>query len=215
MKFALLLLAACTKSMEHPDATPAIDAFVFDDAGHVDDGVATRKQCTSHFTGTLPDLSFGRMDGYLRAIVPVDAHDCNGDSNHIHLQVEVMSTIYDIAVDVTGDTGDDVHTTTRDIAAMPGGPWTEGFHTGVLNDYISLAMVHSVDMPLFTKQQMIDALNADLATANHISIFAIPYGPDGAHLVHRNGSGHDGMIVTEPLSSPAHARLLSFTGQSF
>lgn len=215
MKFALLLLAACTKSMEHPDAAPEIDAFVFDDAGHVDDGAPTRKQCTSHFTGTLPGLNFGRMDGYLRAIVPVDSHDCNGDSNHIHLQIEVMATIYDIAVDVTGDDGDDVHTTTRDIDAMPGGPWSEGFHTGVLNDYISLAAVHSIDMPLFTKQQMIDALNADLATANHISVYAIPYGPDGAHLVHRNGSGHDGMIVTEPLSSPAHARLLSFTGQSF
>jgi hypothetical protein len=50
---------------------------------------------------------------------------------------------------------------------------------------------------------------------NHISVFGTGYGPDGAHLIHRNGQGHDGLLVTQPLSTPAHARLFSFTTQAF
>lgn len=43
----------------------------------------------------------------------------------------------------------------------------------------------------------------------------VTYGGNGGHLVHRNGNGHDGMIVTEPLSSPAKLRVLSFTNIVF
>ena len=37
----------------------------------------------------------------------------------------------------------------------------------------------------------------------------------GGHLVHRNGNGHDGMIVTAPLSQPSYFRLLNFTDVTF
>jgi hypothetical protein len=56
---------------------------------------------------------------------------------------------------------------------------------------------------------------ADLANANHISIYGTGYGPDGAHLIHRNGGGHDGLLITQPLSTPSHARLFSFSSQAF
>ncbi len=70
-------------------------------------------------------------------------------------------------------------------------------------------------MPLETRNQIASDLTAELANVNHISVFGTGYGPDGAHLIHRNGGGHDGLVVTNPLSSPAHARLFSFTNQAF
>jgi len=131
------------------------------------------------------------------------------------LQIRMNAMIYDIAIDVTDEATmtDDVHTTTRD-AALPGDPWSEGWHTGVLADYTSFGL-HSTDLALDSKADLVQTLQTDLATANHVSIYATSYGPDGAHLVHRNGSGHDGILVTEPLSTPAHLRFFSFTDQSF
>jgi hypothetical protein len=122
-------------------------------------------------------------------------------------------SIYDVAVNVGSATQDDVHTTTRELD-LP--VWSEGWHTGalVLEDYVSLG-VHSTDIPLGTHTQNIADVMADLTNVNHISIYGIGYGPDGAHLIHRNGGGHDGLLVTEPLSVPAHARLFSFSTLSF
>lgn len=142
-------------------------------------------------------------------------NSCNADDAHVHLQIKMAGAIYDVAVDATDAQThvDDVHTYAMD-AALPGAAWSEGFHTGITNDYVALG-VHSAQLVLETKQQVIDTLNADLATANHISIFTTTYGGDGAHLVHRNGGGHDGMIVTDPLAPTAHFRLLSFSDQSF
>jgi hypothetical protein len=182
------------------------------------DGTPTRQPCTSHFGSALPSSgTFGRMDGYLVAIVPPGSTSgCNDDSSHVHLQIKVNGAIYDIAIDATnGSTGvDDVHTGTLELA-MPSGPaWSEGFHTGVTIDYPSLG-VHASALPLQTKSQIVSAITTDLATVNHISIYTTTYGSDGAHLVHRNGSGHDGVIVSEPLSTPSHLRLFSFSDQSF
>ncbi len=211
----LLFVAACG------GGTTASDARVADTAGDgqsVDDGTPTRMPCTSNFGSALSATpTFGRLDGYLVAVVPPsNMNGCNADSSHVHLQVKMNNAIYDVAIDVTdGQTGiDDVHSTTRD-AALPGGmPWTEGWHTGALADYVSMGL-HAADLPLATKAELTSTLMTDLATANHISVYATSYGPDGAHLVHRNGGGHDGVIATEPLSSPAHLRMFSFTNQAF
>jgi hypothetical protein len=46
-------------------------------------------------------------------------------------------------------------------------------------------------------------------------VFAIGYGPDGGHLVHRNGSGRDGLLITKPLATSAHVRMFSFSTQTF
>ena len=207
------LVAACGGSPAAVDATGAGDATGDATAMHVDDGAPTRQACTNTL-GSALGSTFGRMDGFLVAIVPPGGGPCNADSTHVHLQVKMTGAIYDIAVDVGGTNGvDDVHTIARDFA-MPGGPWVEGFHAGIPTDYPSLG-VHAVDLVLHTHQEMTSILMTDLATANHISVYATPYGPDGAHLVHRNSGGRDGMIVTEPLSTPSHAQLLSFTSQTF
>lgn len=231
MRWLCCLLIGCGSGVgTSPDApvvhdtTPGVDAShdaaVVADGATVDadpglDGMPTRQPCTSKFGNALPSSgTFGRLDGFLVSIVPPGSgNNCNADDSHVHLQIEMNQAIYDIAIDVTdGSTGmDDVHTTTRELA-LPA--WSEGFHTGETFDYVAQG-VHAADLPLLDKAQMTAAIDGDLTTANHVSIFATTYGGGGAHLVHRNGSGHDGALVTQPLSSPAHARLFSFSDQTF
>ncbi|HEY4238292.1 MAG TPA: hypothetical protein VGM88_00675 [Kofleriaceae bacterium] len=182
------------------------------DANMVDDGTPTRQPCTSNFGSGLTE-AFGRLDGYLVAIVPPGGGPCNADSDHVHLQIQMNGDIYDVAITASDTSTDDVHTTTIDNPLI-GPAWSEGWHTGTLVDYVALGK-HSTDIPLQTKEQITSAVTADLATVNHISVYGTGYGPDGAHLVHRNGSGHDGLLVTEPLSTPAHLRMFSFSDQTF
>ena len=181
------------------------------DASEVD-GAPSRVPCTNQ-RGAAMTTAFGRLDGYLVAIVPPGSNNCGGDSSHMHLQVKANGAVYDLAVNVGSGSMQDVHSTTRDVP-LPGPAWAEGWHTGVVDDYVALG-VHSTDLPLESAAQLTTDLDTDLATANHISVFATGYGPDGGHLIHRNGGGHDGLIVTRPLSHPARARLFSFTSLTF
>jgi hypothetical protein len=218
-----VVLAICAGCSHSPGASTSDGAPVSgSDAAMmtVDDGTPTRQTCTSSFGNALSaQPTFGRLDGFLVAIVPPgNMASCNDDDSHVHLQVRMNGAIYDVAIDVTDAAThmDDVHTTTLDVPMPDGEPWTEGWHTGatVLADYVALG-VHDTALTLETKGALVQLIQTDLATANHVSVYTTSYGPDGGHLVHRNGGGHDGILVTEPLSSPSHLRLFSFTDQSF
>ena len=211
----MLFLAACDGSAVLPDGGVAGNGPKHDgssDATTSVDGTPTRLPCTSQF-GTAMTPAFGRLDGFLVAIVPPGSGNCQGDSSHVHLQVKMNGAIYDLAVNVGSGSMQDVQSTTRDIQ-MPGIPWSEGWHPNVTDDYASLG-VHSADLPPAPPAQLTSEITSDLASANHISVFATGYGPGGGHLVHHNGSGHDGMIVTMPLANMAHVRLFSFSSQTF
>jgi hypothetical protein len=183
------------------------------DASTAGDGAPQRKPCTKSL-GTKLTTSFGRLDGYLRAIVPPGG-GCTADADHVHLQIEANGATYDIAVNVYSSTSSsNVHTLTRDLPLPGGTPWTEGWHPSLTNDYPTLG-IHSVDLTSTPKSQLTTDLMNDLATVNHISVFGTGYGPDGAHLIHRNGSGHDGLVIAQPLSSPAHLRAFAFDTQAF
>lgn len=213
----LLALVGCGGSGGGTTIDAAIDAPPNDGRVHVDDGSPTRMPCTSTFGHALSSTAtFGRLDGYLVAIVPPGGSACNADSSHVHLQIKMNAAVYDVAIDVTnGMTNiDDVHTAARDMAMPVNLPWAEGWHTGLLADYVALG-VRSTDLALQTKAELTATLQSDLAAANHISVYATTYGSDGVHLVHRNGGGHDGVIVTDPQSIPAHLRFFSFSAQAF
>jgi hypothetical protein len=203
-------LYACGSSGSSHDAATSDVAPPIDVTVDADDGTPIRQPCTSQLGNALTSM-YGRLDGILVAIVPPGNGPCNADSDHVHLQIQMNGAIYDVAVNVGDSNMDDVHTTTREIA-LP--VWQEGWHTGVLEDYVSLG-VHSTDIPLGTRAQNTAEIMNELATVNHISVFGTGYGPEGAHLIHRNGQGHDGLVVTQPLSTPAHVRLFSFTTQAF
>jgi hypothetical protein len=227
----LVLLIGCRgPTGTHGDGTPpdtgtvdaAVDARIPDGGGDID-GAPMRRPCTGTFGSSL-SMTFGRMDGYLVAIVPPGTGGgCHADTTHLHLQVQVNTAVYDVAVNVgTNDATNDVHSAAIEHALI-GPAWSEGWHTdaAVDVDYPTLG-VHASAIPLHTQTENVSALMTDLATANHVSIYATGYDTnDGAHLVHRhtgtgsNFIGTDGLVVTHPLSPTAHVRLFSFSNQTF
>ena len=178
------------------------------------DGTPTRQACITP-NGTAITTSFGRLDGYLVAIVPPGHHGCNGDSDHLHLQVKVNGAIYDVAVNMQSQqdpTNPDVFLLERDFA-MGGGAWTEGWHSAS-DDYVQLG-VHTGDFTQMPLAQLASKVEGDLATANHISVFCLGYGPSGCHDVHRRSGGTDGAIVMNPLSSTSRYFMFHFATQTF
>jgi hypothetical protein len=189
-----------------PDAGFA-DAAAPADTGVVDpgDGTPTRQQCTGNFGGAL-DTSFGRLDGFLVSVIaPGGPRSCNSDSGHVHFQVLMQGSIYDVAVNLdTLELAEDV--------ALPDGAWSEGWHTGLHLDYPSIGL-HS--NAFSTPADSTTAVMNFVADANHVAIYATGYGATGAHDVHRRGSGHDGAIFIDPLSPTPHALFFCFSTDSF
>jgi hypothetical protein len=210
----LVLLIGCRGStaaqVDGPPGDPGDAAAP--DADDGTDGMPVRRPCVAPSGTVLADGAFGRLDGLLVAIIPPGPRSvCNADNDHVHLQIAVGSGVYDIAVNV----GSDVHSLTFDHSLF-GAPWLEGWHTGadVFVDYGGLG-IHSTTIPLSTPAALVGAITTDLAAANHVSIYATGYGPQGADLVHWNGNRRDGLIVSQPLSATAHMRAFSFTAQTF
>lgn len=179
------------------------------------DGTPTRLPCTSRF-GSAMTASFGRLDGFLVSIVnPNTTTACRGDDNHIHLQVSVHGNIEDIAVNIASTSGNPDLDFLAINAALRGGAWTEGWHPGQTLDYPGNLGVHSGSFAERTPTQLTSLLDSALASANHVSIFTTGFDATGGHLVHRQGSGHDGAIIINPLSSSPQYLLFHFSTQSF
>ncbi len=187
------------------DAAPEAGRIV------VDDGTPMRRACSNTY-GTTISNGFGRLDGLLVAVVDPGARNCNGDNDHIHLQIFANNKIFDVAINVAGSA--DVLTATRELP-LTGTPWKEGWHTGFALDYTALGL-RSSDFTASTQAALVATLKAELANVNHISVYALGYTDGtGVHLVHRNGFNNDGVIVTQPLSRPAKWRMFRFSDQTF
>lgn len=176
------------------------------------DGAPMRQQCTSQFGSGLGS-SHGRLDGTLVAIVPPGTRGCSGDRNHVHLQVLAGGEVYDFAVNVHDNTGGSVYFLAHD-APLPDGAWSEGWHGGDNLGYTDLG-VHASDFTSMNESAVSAAIDQELADANHVSMFATPYGSGGAHLVHYRNGYDDGAIVVHPLSGTARLLLFHFADQSF
>jgi hypothetical protein len=187
------------------------DAAIGPDASAVDDGPPTRAPCTNTLGAALT-ARHGRLDGYLVAIVPPTAHGCNADANHVHLQVRMNGEVYDAAVNVSDPANVDY--LAKDLP-MPDAPWAEGWHPDQAGafDYPTIG-VHTADFTPVPEASLTAAIDAELATANHVSVFMTGYGPDGGHLVHRNKTGADGAIVIRPLGAP-RILMFHFAGDTF
>lgn len=183
--------------------------------GGTGDGTPTRQPCTGTF-GSAMTATFGRLDGFLVAIVdPNTTTSCRGDDNHIHLQVRVNGGIEDIAVNVASTSGNP-NVDFRTIgAALRGGAWTEGWHPGQTLDYPSNLGVTSGSFTEETLTQLTASVDNLIASANHVSIFATGFDGTGGHLIHRQGSGHDGAIVINPTTANPTYLLFHFTNQTF
>ncbi|MEO6954837.1 MAG: hypothetical protein ABI321_23760 [Polyangia bacterium] len=204
LALALTLLAGCGSSsaMSPGDGDLARD-----------DGAPVRVGCTERYGAAL-DTPFGRLDGELIAILDPGQRRCHADRDHVHLQVRANNAVYDIAVNVSSNTGGSVLYEAIDHP-LYGPPWAEGWHGDVTLDYPTVGL-RSMDFAPVPTAKLASTIEAELSTANHVSVFASSYTDgSGAHLVHRNGDGNDGAIVVRPLSAVAHVLAFHFAGQDF
>jgi hypothetical protein len=202
-----LFLSACASSVDgDTQAADALTSSASTPPG--DDGTPTRVPCTSRF-GTQLSGSFGRLDGIVVAVVPPGHGSCNADAHHVHVQVLSQGQTYDVAVNT--DAG---FIATKDMA-LPGGAWSDGWHSGGTLDYATDLGLHVADFQAGSEADLDQQLETALANANHISVFATLYSHGGVHLVHRRGQGHDGLLVTDPLSPTSHVFAFHFSNQTF
>lgn len=207
------------------DGGPGTDAPVTTDApsssseAAAEGGSATRNaSCTplSAQTGTLVNTKHGRLDGTLVYVLPVGgSHSCNGDSSHVHLQVEVSGLVYDVAVDVGTSTTDEVGMLVQS-ETEPGGVWSEGWHGSDALSYPSLG-VHSAQLTLADPQTIASQIESGLGPTGQISVYCTGYTQyNGCHDVHyQNGNGEDGAIVLDPTSTTSPMMFFRFTADSF
>jgi len=180
------------------------------------DGTPTRQACTDSFGHGLTP-KFGRLDGYLVSIVaPSSNHACNADSDHVHLQVLMQDSVYDVAVNAgdSSSTMDPVKFMEVDAPSL-NGMWEEGWHPNVSFDYVGDLHVHSSHFAAMEIDELAQTLETALEDANHISVYATGYGSDGTHLVHRTNGDTDGALVIRPLSAVPHVLAFCFLDQGF
>jgi hypothetical protein len=172
-----------------------------------DDGMPTRVACTSTL-GMGLSQDHGRLDGTLVSIVPEKGARCPSDLAHLHLQVRMNGANYDIAVNLDGFEGEI-------DAPLPGTPFAEGWHPMNL-DYAQDLGLHSPALNVTTPATIRARVVAQLANANHISVFGTGYpGSDGAHLIHRKATARDGALVINPLAAKAHVLAFRFASDTF
>ena len=212
--FALLLLTGCSSPVGSADGSTDADTVAADASTAAStDGTPMRTPCTKQLANKL-GASFGRLDGYLRAVIAPGGSGCFADADHVHLQVSTADGSYDIAVNVKDTGGPAVQLDTLDVA-LPDGPWSEGWHDSATLDYVKLG-VRSTDFTPLPAAQLAQRLASELASANHLSVFAVPYSDGtGGHEVHRNHGGDDGALVVRPTDGTAHLLLFHFASQSF
>jgi hypothetical protein len=209
-------IAGADASVKTPDG--ATDGTTSPEASGSLDGPPTRSSaCTplKDQNGTAIDTKYGRLDGTLRYVVPIGGpSSCNGDSAHVHLQVDVNGDIYDVAIDI-GDSPDDVGIYEANMS-LPGGAWAEGWHGTDQLTYTSLG-IHSPQFMMEDPAALSSQLVTELAQVNHVSIFGMGYDTyNGCHDVHyENGNGEDGALFVDPLSPQAHGLFFRFKTDSF
>ena len=149
-------------------------------------------------------------------MLPINGqHSCNGDSSHVHLQIEVSGAVYDVAVDIGMSSGEAGWY--EQAMAMPGGAWSEGWHGSDSLGYDRLG-VHSSVFTTLAPNALGSEVESLLANTSEISVFCTGYMPDnnGCHDVHfRDGNSSDGAIVLDPLSPTPHILFLRFATQTF
>ncbi|HEY8088497.1 MAG TPA: hypothetical protein VIF09_11645 [Polyangiaceae bacterium] len=186
-----------------------------DASGPPDGPPSYTSACTplSQQTGTALNTFHGRLDGYLAFIVPQGgSSSCNGDNSHVHLQVRMKGSIYDVAVDIGKFAGDALFYEAD--MAMPPGVWSEGWHDVGLS-YPNLG-VHSGAFTTSDPATLGKKIESELANVNHISVFGDSYNTaNGCHDVHYQNGSTDGAIVIDPLSTKPHVLFFRFSTASF
>jgi hypothetical protein len=172
--------------------------------------------CASTF-GTALNDAFGRVDGTVVAVLPPNDQACAAP-NKTHLIIEVMmnGAVYRMVVDVLSTVGSPDVAFTEIDAPLVAGAWSEGWHTGIMLDYVTTLNVHSPAFTAMHQSDLVAKITSEIDIGAKISVYATSAGePDSTHLVHRNITNADGAIVIHPDSATPHWMLLRFPEQTF
>jgi hypothetical protein len=214
--FALGLVACSSAHGSAAEAPPDAAADVETDGGvDATDDVDKAATCSPTFGSALTN-AFGRADGTVVAVVPPDDQACAmPNATHLVVQVLLEGAVYRMVIDVLSST-DPVDVLFYEMdAPLAGGPWSEGWNTGVMLDYVSTLGVHTPSFTSMTEDAVVAKITGEIELGAHISVFATVDGePSSAHLVHRNATNQDGAIVVNPETAP-HYLLIQFGDQSF
>lgn len=221
MKRVLLLLTVvgCGTStpLEPVDATAdtPVDASPVEAA--VDAG-PNLGQCASTFGSALTNKTFGYVDGTLFAIVrPQDQQCPKPNGTHLNLQVKMKGDVYRMLVNVQSDRNGidpNVAFAEKALGAPLTPPFAEGWYTGVTFDYGANLGLKSTDFAPLPIATLTDTLVAKVVVGDPIRVYATGF-LEGGHLIHRNGSGNDGVVVVAPQASAPIALAFRFADQSF
>jgi hypothetical protein len=179
-----------------------------------DDGTPVRRACTNTF-GSALSMVHGRLDGTLVSIVQPGAHGCNGDADHVHLQVQANGAVYDVAINVhdTLNPGNVALLARNGPSLFPA--YSEGWHPNARLGY-RLLPVSSTDFIPLSPTALAQALTQEFANVNHITVYGNGYGPTGMHDIHFvDGNQYDGAIITKPLSADSRQLFFRFANDVF
>lgn len=219
----LSLLAACASAPPEGDDAGLPDASVDDagvdaglDAGDVDAGTKA-DGCADTFGAAFTN-SFGRADGTVVAVVP-PGWQCplpNGD--HVVIQVRIDGGVQRLVVNVQSTIGDPNIRMRTLSAPLPAPAYEEGWHTGVALDYPTMGVHSDGGWDALTLEEAAARIYDAVDVGAPLSVYATSSGfsyAGSAHLIHRNGSQHDGAIVTQPTGAQPTWLLFHFADQSF
>jgi hypothetical protein len=198
---------------------PDLGAETASDTAIVDGALppARRLPCVdrSGLATDLPSDSFGALEGELVSVVLPGTRGCPADIDHLHLQIDAAGKRYDVAITIDSSTGGTpIALTTKDIAATTAAVgWSSaGF------DFQTDLGIPSADFKAMTKSELVAKLQSELASVSLVSIHGRSYTDGtGLHNVHRNGGGHDGVIIVRRTGAGGtdHAIALRFATDVF
>lgn len=214
----LSLLAACASAPPEGDDAGLPDASVDAglDAGDVDAGTKA-DGCADTFGAAFTN-AFGRADGTVVAVVP-PGWQCplpNGD--HVVIQVRIDGGVQRLVVNVQSSFGDPNIRMRTLSAPLPAPAYEEGWHPGVALDYPTLGVHSDGGWDALTLEDAAARIYDAVDVGAPLSVYATSSGGSyagSAHLIHRNGSQHDGAIVTGPTGAQPTWLLFHFADQSF
>lgn len=170
--------------------------------------------------GNAMSTAFGRIDGTITAIAKPTDTQCNqSNSSHFVLELVANGENYPLVVNVddTASTGPDVYFAETN-AALTGVAWSEGWHTDSAEklDYEKSLGVTSTAFKAYSETDLVNAIVCELEAGDQVSVYALGWGTNGGHDIHRNtgGGGADGAIVLHATSNP-HYLMFRFSDQSF
>lgn len=205
------LAAACSDpGASGPDAAP-LDASP--------DAAGKDAMCASTFGNTLT-AAFGRVDGTVVAVVePGNTRCAMPNSDHVVVQVELGGAVYRMVVNVLS-TGADHDIRVRTVTApLPAPAFAPGWRPGLSLDYPRDLNVHSgAGWDALSLTDATAWISDPIEVGAPIAVYASSSGgafSASTHLIHRNGSNHDGALVMDPTGAAPRWLLFSFADQTF